>query len=75
MCFLNAANVTNIRLYENAGIPHFSPSVAPGAAVRIQACIWRSFFCASLGAASIYSAMVLGRAFFGVMILATLSSR
>jgi len=48
-------------LVRNAGIPHFRPSVASGAALRMQARISRSFSCALLGEAAIYSSMVLGR--------------
>ena len=67
MWFLCAANVTRILLYENAGIPHFIPSVAPGAAFRMHDRISRNFFRASFGAASMYSVTLLGRAFEGVM--------
>src|SRR5580765_8498095 len=68
MCFLCAAKVTSILSYEKAGIPHFRLSLAPGADARIHARISRSFFCASLGAASMYSLMLAGRFFWGVMI-------
>ncbi|HXJ05708.1 MAG TPA: hypothetical protein VNH65_11445, partial [Candidatus Acidoferrum sp.] len=61
--------MTNILSYEKAGIPHFRLSLAPGADERMHALISRSFFRASLGAAPMYSEMLLGRAFFGVMIL------
>src|SRR5690348_12839421 len=68
MCCLCAANVTRILLYENAGIPHFIPSVAPGAAFRIHARISRNFFRAAFGAASMYSLTLLGLAFLPVMV-------
>ena|SRR5438094_2029616 len=68
MWFLCAANVTRILLYENAGIPHFIPSVAPGAAFRMHARISRSFFRASFGAASMYSVTPVGLDFFAVMV-------
>jgi hypothetical protein len=61
--------------YEKDGIPHFRLSVAPGAASRIAARICRNFALASLGAALMYSVVVLGRAFFGAIVGTTYSAR
>src|SRR6266568_1625895 len=74
MWFLCAANVTKILLNENAGIPHFIPSVAPGAALRMHARISFSFFRAGVGAASIYSVTLVGLDFFAVMGLHSIDS-
>jgi hypothetical protein len=67
MWLLCAANVTRIRLYENDGIPHFKPSVASGAALRIHACISRNFLRATPGAASMDSLTLVALAFFAVI--------
>lgn len=62
-CCLNAANITRMRLWENAGMLHLMPSVAPGAALRMAVRIWRSLARASEGAPLMYSSMDLGRVF------------
>jgi hypothetical protein len=51
------------------GHPPLQAFLGPGADARMHARISRSFFWASLGAALMYSVMLLGRAFGGVMIL------
>ncbi len=72
MCFLNAANVTRMRSYENAGMPHFSDCVAPGAAAAISARISRSFARTTLGSAAMYWATVeMGTFFFFVVTFAS----
>src|ERR671925_948973 len=74
MWLLCAANVTRILSYENAGIPHFKPSVAPGAALRMHSRISRNFFRAASGAASMYSLTLVGLAFFAVMAVHSIDS-
>ena len=58
-----AAKVTRILRWENAGIPHFRLSIAPGADLRIWDRISRSFRRAAGGAESMYSEMLVGFGF------------
>jgi hypothetical protein len=58
-CDLNAVNAKRIRFSSKTGDPHFRVSVAFGATFFRMARISRSFFCASLGAALMYSAIVV----------------
>src|SRR5436309_1993271 len=62
-CDLNAVYAKRIRFSANTGDPHFRASVAFGATVFRIARISRNFFCASLGAALMYSVTVVGLAF------------
>src|SRR6185503_13971206 len=62
-CDVNAANAKRMRFSSNTGVRHFTPSVAPGATFLRMAYISRRFFCDALGAASMYSAMVVGLVF------------
>src|SRR6187401_2941844 len=62
-CDVNAANAKRMRFPSNTGVRHFTPSVAPGAAFLRMAYISRRFLCDALGAALMYSAMVVGLGF------------
>ena len=54
---------------------HLMLSFAPGAALRMHARISRSFFRASLGAASMYAEIVIGCGFLVAMVLSYQSER
>src|SRR5512134_1655460 len=62
-CDLKAAYAKRIRFSSNTGDPHFKVSFAFGATFFRMARSSSNFFCASLGAAFMYSGTVVGLVF------------